>query len=66
MVDNVGLILAGTNDGGEVVRQVYFAPGATHKAKNRFENYDGTSINNPTWADIYALDSGTNTKNRRF
>lgn len=55
--DTVGLLVsAPAAEGGKTMRRLYLEPGQTFQAKNRFVNFSGQYIDNPTMAQLYALE----------
>lgn len=54
--DHIGYYWAFTAESGEVIRRVYFQPGITYRAKNRFKDLKGTYIEAPTMQGIYELE----------
>lgn len=59
-LDAVGYYVAATLEGGETRRRLFLTPGQTYQAKNRFPNWHGTYLDNPTMADIYYLNRKVN------
>ena len=59
--DTVGFMTSGRTEGGDLIRRLYLEPGATFKAKNRFVNFSGNYIDQPTMADLFRL---TNEQNK--
>ncbi len=53
--DVVGYLVSAPTEGGEMHRRLWLEPGQTFKAKNRFRNFDGRYIDNPTVADLAKL-----------
>lgn len=56
--DTVGLLMAAPNDNtGAIERRLYLVPGKSWQAKNRYKNFVGTYLDNPTMADLYKLET---------
>ncbi len=55
-LDHLGYYWTYTSDSGEVVRRLYFQPGITYRAKNRFLNLKGNYIQDPTMAKMFVLE----------
>lgn len=55
-LDVVGYYVAVPNaDGTEIRRRLYLAPSPVFKAKNRFTNFKGTYLDDPTMSDIWNI-----------
>jgi len=53
--DVVGYFVAQPTEGGEMYRRLWLEPGQTFKAKNRFRDFDGRYLDNPSMADLAKL-----------
>jgi hypothetical protein len=60
--DTVGFMVAGPMEGGGMLRRLWLEPGQTFKAKNRFTNFKGSYLDNPTMADLMKLSMSSNYK----
>lgn len=50
--DVVGYLIAAPTEGGDMHRRLWLEPGQTFQAKNRFRNFDGRYLDNPSMADL--------------
>jgi cytidylate kinase len=55
-VDHVGYYTMEIRENKEIKRVMYFQPTKTYQAKNRFSNFNGIGIANPTMQDIFDLE----------